>query len=116
MASLARTSTDQISARRAGHDVQTPNLSNLEWKVVSLAIREAGEAGCGGTSTTWLSRMLRRATGVAPKMPLADPRLETLRRFVCRVRGRADVSDLINRLREFGYSQNQISAVAMLAR
>jgi hypothetical protein len=49
-------------------------------------------------------------------MPLADPRLETLRRFVCRVRGRADVSDLSNRLTEFGYSQNQISAVAMLAR
>jgi hypothetical protein len=117
MASLARISTDHTSARRAGHDVETPNLSKLEWKVVSLAIREAGEAGCGGTApTSWLGRLLRRATGVAPKMPLADPRLETLRRFVCRVRGRADVSDLINRLNELGYSPNQISAVAMLAR
>lgn len=66
--------------------------------------------------SSWLGRMVRRAAGVAPKMPLADPRLETLRRFVCRVRGRADASDLSSRLVEYGYSQNQISAVAMLAR
>jgi len=97
-------------------DSDAPTLSALEWKVVSLAIREAADAGCGSVKSSWLGRLMRRAAGVAPKMPLADPRLETLRRFVCRVRGRADASDLISALRDLGYSQNQISAVAMLAR
>jgi len=32
------------------------------------------------------------------------------------VRARADVSDLINVLRELGFTQNQITAVALLAR
>jgi hypothetical protein len=109
VASLAQTSSQNRKA--------VPTLSALEWKVVSLAMREAGEIGCvDGLSRSWIGRFVRRASGAAPKMPLADPRLETLRRFVCRVRGRADVSDLSNRLTEFGYSQNQISAVAMLAR
>lgn len=114
MASLAHSSTYQRGARRI--TPQEPTLTALEWKVVSLAIREAAEAGCGSMRSSWLGRMVRRAAGVAPKMPLADPRLETLRRFVCRVRGRADASDLSSRLVEYGYSQNQISAVAMLAR
>lgn len=114
VATLAKTSAYQHSARRNAQ--QEPTLSALEWKVVSLAIREAAEAGCGTMRSSWLGRLVRRAAGVAPKMPLADPRLETLRRYVCRVRGRADASDLSNRLVELGYSPNQISAVAMLAR
>ncbi|MDB5686482.1 MAG: hypothetical protein JWR77_1071 [Rhizorhabdus sp.] len=114
VATLARTNAYHTGTRRNSH--QEPTLSALEWKVVSLAIREAAEAGCGTMRSSWLGRLVRRATGVQPKMPLADPRLETLRRFVCRVRGRADTSDLSSRLVELGYSPNQISAVAMLAR
>jgi hypothetical protein len=115
VASLAGITAFQGADRRE-IDGDMPTLSALEWKVVSLALREAAETGCGSPRVSLFGRLLRRAAGVAPKMPLADPRLETLRRFVCRIRGRADVSDLTSRLSEFGYSQNQISAVAMLAR
>jgi len=58
----------------------------------------------------------RRQQRRSPKLPLADPRLETLRRFVCRVRDRADASDLKHRLVEFGFHPNQVTAVAMIAR
>lgn len=89
-------------------------LSSLEWKVVSLALREATSAEPEAIS--WLGRLFRRATGIEPKMPLADPRLETLRRFVTRIRRRADVSELVKRLADYGFSAKQISAVAMVAR
>ena len=102
---------------RAKSDLATPSLSALEWKVVTLAMREAGEAGAGGTRRRgWFGRMIDGTTGNRPKLPLADPRLETLRRFVCKVRDRADVSELKNRLVEYGFHPKQISAVAMIAR
>ena len=90
-----------------------PTLSALEWKVVSLAMREAES---GGARRGWLSRWIEGSTGIRPRLPLADPRLETLRRFVGRVRARADASDLKHRLVEFGFHPSQISAVAMIAR
>ncbi len=96
------------------HDgVKSALFSPLEWKVVALAIREAGEMA---PREGWLARLIGRATGLAPKLPLADPRLDTLRRFVCDLRRRADVSDIAGRLRELGFSQSQISAVAQIAR
>ncbi len=102
---------------RSATNHETPSLSALEWKVVTLAMREAGEAGAGGTRRRgWLRRMIDGGTGLRPKLPLADPRLETLRRFVCRVRDRADVSELKHSLIELGFHPNQISAVAMIAR
>ena len=113
MATAARTIAHQPDAFRPDISISAPTLSALEWKVVSLAMREANEFG-GGTS--WLGRLFHRATGIAPKLPLADPRLETLRRFVSRVRSRADVSDLVNSLQDLGYNHSQITAVAMLAR
>jgi len=97
---------------QAETDASTPPLSALEWKVVSLAMREAGEARRRG----WFGRLVEGSNGVRPKLPLADPRLETLRRFVCRVRDRADASDLKHRLVEFGFHPNQVTAVAMIAR
>lgn len=92
----------------------TPPLSALEWKVVSLAMREA--ASGAERRTGWLGRWIEGSTGIRPRLPLADPRLETLRRFVGRVRTRADASDLKHRLVEFGFHPSQISAVAMIAR
>lgn len=101
-------------AIKAGARADVPPLSPLEWKVVSLAMREAGEAGRAGRGR--LARLFGPAVGLRPKLPLADPRLEALRRFVCRVRDRADVSELKPRLIELGFHPSQISAVAMLAR
>ena len=102
---------------RSETDLSTPPLSALEWKVVTLAMREAGEAGAGRVRRRgWFGRMIDGGAGSRPKLPLADPRLETLRRFVCRVRDRADVSELKPRLIELGFHPNQISAVTLLAR
>jgi len=103
-------------AIKAEAPVDFPPLSPLEWKVVSLAMREAGEAGRAGHRQGWLPRLLGTAMGPRPKLPLADPRLETLRRFVCRVRDRSDLSEIKPRLIELGFHPGQISAVAMLAR
>jgi len=97
---------------QAETDTSTPPLSALEWKVVSLAMREAAESRRHG----WFGRLVEGSGGVRPKLPLADPRLETLRRFVGRVRDRADASDLKHRLVEFGFHPNQVKAVAMIAR
>ena len=99
---------------RSDTDAATPALSALEWKVVSLAMREA-ETG-GGGRRGWLGRWIEGSTGIRPRLPLADPRLETLRRFVGRVRAHADASDLKPLLVEFGFDPRQISAVAMIAR
>lgn len=102
---------------RSETDPSTPPLSALEWKVVSLAMREAGEAGAGGARRRgWIGRMIDGTTGVRPRLPLADPRLETLRRFVGQISGRADASELQRSLIELGFHPNQISAVAMIAR
>jgi len=103
------------------HDFEAPQLSPLEWKVVALAMREAGDRGCGGYAPpsrirTFFRAVLRVLTGHPGQLPLADPRLETLRRFVCTARGRAEVaSELGRKLVELGFSTRQVAAVAMLA-
>lgn len=93
-----------------------PVLSDLEWKVVSLALRDAGDA-CARSGGGVLGRIWSALTGLEPKRPLADPRLETLRRFVCTARRRRDeATALAGRLLDMGFSQPQIAAVALLAR
>jgi len=73
--------TLELSAER----IDAPVLSVLEWKVVDLAIREA--AGSGGTlyAPTGFRRFFQRLGsalfGWTYAQPLADERLEMLRRF-----------------------------------
>ena len=99
---------------------EPPSLSRLEWKVVALALREASEGGCHDVLSPsrfrhWLSRMVRAVTGWEGPRPLADPRLETLRRFVCTSRwGHGDAASLAQSLLHQGFNQNQLRAVAML--
>ncbi|HWL46196.1 MAG TPA: hypothetical protein VNQ31_00635 [Sphingomonadaceae bacterium] len=103
-----------------GAEAGQPMLSRLEWKVVALALHEASERGCSGimppSRLTRLFRRIGRAlTGWEGPRPLADPRLETLRRFVCTSRwGHRDAAVLAQRLVEQGFSQHQVRAVAML--
>ncbi|WP_232475827.1 hypothetical protein [Flavisphingomonas formosensis] len=103
------------------HDFEAPQLSPLEWKVVALALREAGDRGCGGYTPpsrvgTFFRSVLRILTGYQGQLPLADPKLETLRRFVCTARGHAEAAaDLGRKLVELGFSKGQVAAVAMLA-
>lgn len=101
---------------RAQREADVPPLSALEWKVVTLAMREAGEAGTSDAPRGLFARLFGSAVGMRPKLPLADPRLEALRRFVANIRDRADVSELKPRLIELGFHPAQITAVAMLAR
>ena len=92
-------------------------LSALEWKVVSLAMREAANRGGGRVRapTRW-RRLLGWFTGQDAVRPLADPRLEALRSFVCAARsGHRMVERLAGRLIEFGFDRDQISAVQALA-
>ncbi len=93
-----------------------PELSDLEWKVVGLAIRDAGE-GRARPAGGLPGRLWSALTGLEPRRPLADPRLETLRRFVCTARRRRDeATALAARLLDLGFSQRQIAAVTLLAR
>lgn len=99
---------------RAEAETSTPPLSALEWKVVSLAMREAGG---NGARRGWFAQWIDSGAGLRPTLPLADPRLETLRRFVCRVRDhRGDVSELRRHMLEQGFHSRQISALEMIAR
>ncbi len=99
-----------------GTETDFPPLSSLEWKVVSLAMREANGVECDTGGSGWLGRFFRKASGLRPTLPLADPRLEALRRFTCRVRDHGDASDLGPQLLELGFHPGQIRAVTMLAR
>lgn len=96
-----------------------PMLSPLEWRVVSLALREAGEMSCTGEPSRlrrWLRGVWSAITGWEPRRPLADPRLEMLRRFVCTARGRRDAADIAARLIGMGFTRSQLAAVTLLVR
>lgn len=96
-------------------------LSGLEWKVVTLALREAEDARCCNGKPArrlgLIGRALRAAargiTGARGPLPLADPRLETLRRFVCLLHGgHREAEKLARRLIDLGFTQSQVHAVA----
>lgn len=92
-------------------------LSALEWQVIGLAIREAGRFGGGRiyALTRW-RRLAGLLTGNDMLRPLADPRLETLRSFVCAARnGHRLAERLAGKLLEFGFTRDQVGAVRLLA-
>lgn len=92
-------------------------LSALEWQVIGLAIREAGRFGGGrAAARTHWRRLVSLVTGSETLRPLADPRLEALRSFVCAVRnGHRLAERLASRLLEFGFTGDQVGAVRLLA-
>jgi hypothetical protein len=100
---------------------EQPMLSGLEWKVVALALRETDT--CCGTddAPSRLAHLLRRIgralTGWEGPLPLANPRLETLRRFVCMLRrGHRDAATTAQSLVRLGFSPRQLHAVAARVR
>jgi hypothetical protein len=102
-----------------GNAVDEPlTLSQLEWRVVSLALEESEKGGAvsePGMVRRFFQRIGRALFGIETSTPLADPRLETLRRFICTSRwGHRDAVLLAQRLMDFGFSQRQVRAVAML--
>ncbi|MFZ5747944.1 MAG: hypothetical protein ACOY45_09850 [Pseudomonadota bacterium] len=101
---------------------QQPTLSTNEWLAVSVALNDATHCGCGipaepGSLKARLARAARFVTGRAPANGLADPRLESLRRFVCETRRRrATAVEHVPALVEHGFNQAQLDALSLLSR
>ena len=93
-----------------------PTLSRNEWHAVSIALNDAASAGCAAVSNSLLGRIYTALTGNEPRRPLADERLETIRRFVCATRRHsAAANDLVPELEAQGFSRAQLEAIALLA-
>jgi hypothetical protein len=96
-----------------------PHLTNAEWQAVSVALRDAERFPCAapsGAPEGFLSRLFRALTGIEEPRPLADPRLDAVRRFVCASRRNvARAREIAMELIEFGYSRDQIEALRIVA-
>lgn len=102
--------------------IDAPTLSPLEWTVVRLAMREVsitgGDAGaCPPTPFQRVARALGATLfGWNYSQPLADSRLETLRRFVFAVRrDPRRVDPLAENLLQLGFSPAQVRTVRLYA-
>lgn len=98
-----------------------PKLTRNEWAAVSIALQDAQRCGCaaeaGDARPGPIRRLATLVFGSRRPTPLADPRLEAVRRFVCasyRRRGGAD--DLARPLAAHGFSAAQIDALQLLSR
>ena len=94
-----------------------PTLSQLEWQAVSGALAHASECGCGNPDNPRLaSRLLRALTGSEGPRPLADPRLEAVRTFVCETnRHRRIAKHHVPALLDDGFNDRQVDALALLS-
>jgi len=100
---------------------EAPKLGRIEWHAVSIGLQDVAKCGCGdipkpGSLRSGLTSLSRMMTGIEPPRPLADPRLEAVRKFVCvtqRLRRRAD--KYAPALEEQGFNRAQIETLALLA-
>lgn len=94
----------------------TPTLNDLEWQAVSVALKDATTCGCGDvTEPKAITRVLRAIFGIKPAQPLADPKLEAVRRFVCLAKMQGGAKAQPTTLSEHGYNSRQIAAMALLS-
>lgn len=98
--------------------IAPPALSRDEWRAVSIALNDAAGHGCAsGERRGLLGRLYTALTGNEPKRPLADARLETIRRFVCAMRRQPRIArTLVPELEAQGFSHAQVEALALLSR
>lgn len=95
-----------------------PRLSRIEWQAVAVGLKDAARCGCGRPpAPRSLGRRLSRLlTGIEAPTPLADPRLEAVRNFVCATqRQRRPAEEYAPALLEQGFSRAQIEALALLS-
>jgi hypothetical protein len=100
--------------------INQPSLSRTEWKAVSIALSDAETYSCvpaqRGVIASKISNVFHLLTGIERKRPLADPKLETLREFVCATRRtRKAPEQLVPRLIDQGFNYAQVEALALLA-
>lgn len=100
--------------------IEEAQLTVTERTVVSIALQDAERCGCAAEqaigSTTRFRRLVKLLFGSGRPTPLADPRLEAIRRFVCANRRRDTTEDLATPLADHGLSESQIAALAHLSR
>lgn len=99
---------------------QAPSLSRTEWQAVRIALNDAAACGCVETPREgWRARIARLwilLTGNEPARPLADPRLEALRRFVCATRRLHRPAERhVPALVALGFNRAQVDAIALLS-
>jgi hypothetical protein len=96
-----------------------PHLTNAEWQAVTVALRDAERFACAGSLEEpegRLSRLFRSLFGIEQPRPLADPRLDAVRRFVCASRRNvARAREIASELIALGYSRDQIEALRIVA-
>ncbi|SFJ69106.1 hypothetical protein SAMN03159338_2194 [Sphingomonas sp. NFR04] len=97
-----------------------PELSQTEWAAVSVAFRDAAACGCSAVAATEKPSLFGRVAdtlfGTRRPTPLANPRLEAIRQFVCTTRRqRQPAAHLVPVLADHGFNPAQIEAIALLA-
>jgi hypothetical protein len=99
--------TDQITP---------PHLSSTEWKVVATAYNDAESYRFAPARPSLVRKAIDKLTGHHSELPVADPRRETLRRFVCTVRRtRRSDEGLVPDLIALGFNRAQVDALALLS-
>jgi hypothetical protein len=97
-----------------------PKLTRVEWQAVAVALRDADKrrpaARAANEREGRVASVLRWLTGIETPTPLADPRLDAVRRFVWAARSHSrNVLELAPELMRFGYSPAQIEALRLVA-
>ncbi len=97
-----------------------PSLDPVEWRVVAIALQDADRAAWlvpeGNSLRSRLGHLYTRLTGTTPLPPLADPRLDTLRRFVHATRRTREVAEpLVSAMIAQGFNRAQVEAIALLS-
>lgn len=94
-----------------------PRLSRQEWQAVTVALRDAERLRCAMPKVEGrFARILRWLTGIEAPKPLADPRLEALRGFVCASRRNvARAKEMGADLLALGFSPSQVEALRIVA-
>lgn len=99
-----------------------PHLTRPEWAAVAVALIEADKPGSAtpprpGSWRAYAGRIMQLLTGIERSAPLANPRLEAVRRFVLATRRRRQpAAELIPPLLDCGFSEAQVEALALLSR
>ncbi|NKJ42078.1 MULTISPECIES: hypothetical protein [unclassified Novosphingobium] len=99
----------------------SPALSRQDWLAAHVGAHDADSIGCRAPAVpshekTRLKRWMTRLFGDNAPMPLADPRLEAVRRFACATRaGKAPDGALIGELHQRGLDDAELAAIARFA-
>jgi hypothetical protein len=99
----------------------SPALSREDWLAAHVGAHDADSIGCRAAAVpahekTRVRRWMTRLLGDNAPMPLADPRLEAVRRFACATRaGRIADDALIGELHRRGLAAPELAAIARFA-